>query len=68
MKTPELIKKGLVICANDEGVCGVCPYYTGNLDCMGKLHHDAITCIQRLESTYSQVSKALCGNENETPD
>lgn len=49
MKTPDEIKNGLNICANDEGKCGDCPYYNGNLDCMGKLHRDAIAYIERLE-------------------
>ena len=67
MKTPYEIKKGLECCTEENGRCLECPYPIG-YKCAAEPMKDALAYIQRLESTYSQVSKALCGKENATLD
>lgn len=71
MKSPDEIKKGLECCANTKTCANyTCPYY-GSYDiskCIQHLCDDSVTYINQLESTYSQVSKALCGKENATSD
>ena len=70
MKTPEEIKKGLECCQTIVR-CSICPYHDiGDIvaECTAQLSGDALDYIQRLESTVSQVRKALCGKENATLD
>lgn len=67
MKTPEKIKKGLECMRTNKPFCAECAYVDCNL-CEPVIAKDALACIQQLESTYSQVSKALCGKENATLD
>jgi hypothetical protein len=71
MKTPEEIKKGLKTHAN-FGICMIdCPYDSPancEYSCTNEFAKDALAYIQQLEATYSQVSKALCGKGNATPD
>ena len=57
-KTPEEIKRNLRGCRDKE----LCQFCDDELHCKDK--RNALAYIQQLESTYSQVSKALCGNEN----
>ena len=65
MKTPDEIKKGLSVCATLDGDCENCPYDDGKqLTCVDRSRRDALAYIIQLESTYNQVSKALCGKEN----
>lgn len=68
MRTPEEIKKGLYVCAKLDGDCESCPYDDRTIFCEDKIRKDALAYIQQLESTYSQVSKALCDKENATLD
>ena len=74
MKTPEEIRKGLDDCMprwNEKKLtvrCDDCAYKGNGLWCRNMLFKDASTYIQQLESTVSQVSKALCGKENATLD
>ena len=79
MKTPEEIKRGLECCRVTVG-CKNCPYNTGEFGCQLRNRDDALAYIQQLEtenhqlltkaqqleSTISQVSKALCGKEKAT--
>lgn len=72
MKSPDEIKKGAECCTvlfPDD--CVGCPYNGSGLicensDCLTKLIKDQLAYIQRLESTASQVSKALCGKDSAT--
>lgn len=65
MKKPEEIKKGLECCTNDSYVCDEkCPYF--GTDCAAKMHVEVLAYIQQLETSYSQVGKALCGKKNAT--
>ena len=68
MKTPEEIKRGLEGCGGLDGDCENCPYDEQTIYCNDRLMRDALAYIQQLESTVSQVSKALCGKENATLD
>lgn len=69
MKTPEEIKKGLQHCAVPGIVtCMGCPYDDGHIDCTKDKNTDALAYVLQLESTYSQVSKALCDKENATQE
>ncbi|MBP3541836.1 MAG: hypothetical protein J6K72_08530 [Clostridia bacterium] len=67
MKTLEETKKGLECCGKVDHCKGHCPYdglgYS-IVACTGRLSRDALSHIQQLETSYSQVSKALCGKEN----
>lgn len=67
MKTPEEIKKGLAACSADEchGQHEGCTYQD-QFFCTMRMCGDALAYIQQLESTVSQVSKALCAKENAT--
>lgn len=64
-KTPDETKKGLECCKLSE--CERCPY-NPYVYCGKAKNGDDLAYIQWLESTYSQVSKALCGKENATLD
>jgi hypothetical protein len=70
-KTPDEIKKGLKQCSSGLAACSCeCPYHedgTCNSDAFS-VEKDALAYIQQLESTISQVSKALCGKENATAE
>lgn len=68
MKTPGEIKKGLECCWDDG--CAACPYddECDQTNHFVDLAKDALALIQQLESTYSQVSKALCGKGNATAE
>lgn len=72
MKKPEEIKKGLEYCApawkgDHWKTCDQnCPYSSEASFCKTVLNGDAIGYIQKLESTISQVSNALCDKENAT--
>ena len=70
-KTSDEIKKGLKCCSKIEGCKnGGCSYYdlgSGSI-CIPAMTGDALAYIQQLESTVSQVIKALCGKENATLD
>lgn len=69
MKTPEEIKKGLECCSSlDSDMCLQCPYDDGYIACCLDKNQDALAYIIQLESTISQVNKALCGKENATLD
>lgn len=82
MKPPDEIKKGLNICGELDGDCDNCAYAGFKVFRMDRLRQDALTYIQqleakdakqsqyiaKLEASYSQVSKALCGKENATLD
>ena len=73
MKTPEEIKKGLECCPGQYSSigCGKCPYSIDGRYCGrngDQPMKDALTYIQQLEASYSQVSKALCDKENATLD
>ena len=70
MKTPDEIKKGLEM-HYTAGRCKECPYTTDSAfkkTCFQLVAADALAYIQQLESSYNQVSKALCGKENATTD
>ena len=44
-----------------------CPYQTVRRNyCRNAMHQDALDYIETLESTYDQVSEALCGKKNAT--
>ena len=66
MKTPDEIKKGLEVCKRHH--CDRGCIFAGTKMCYVTLHKDALAYIQQLESTVSQVSKALCGKDNATFD
>ena len=72
MKTPEEIKKSLKYCST-KIMCSTCPSKRsideikrdGRL-CSDMLIKDTMEYIGQLESTYGQVSKALCGKDSAT--
>ena len=72
MKTPEEIKKSLKYCRT-KIMCSTCPSKRsideikrdGRL-CSDMLIKDTMEYIGQLESTYGQVSKALCGKDSAT--
>lgn len=67
MKTPDEIKKGLLCCSHSDMPCSECPYDgICNTDSGETPEDDAVGLIDQLLSSYSQVSKALCGKENAT--
>lgn len=69
MKTPDEIKRGLICCSHSELPCSECPYDgLCNTDSGQTPEDDAVALIDKLQSTYSQVSKALCGKEKATLD
>ena len=69
MKTSDEIKKGLECCIACPPKCLECPYSnTCDLPFGDMPEKDALAYIRLLESTYSQVSKALCGKENAVLD
>lgn len=49
MKTPDEIKKGLLICSGGFGDCAECPYHQTPAACM-KLSENALEYIQQLEN------------------
>lgn len=66
MKTPEETKKGLECCVFDDVEnrypnCSGCPY-ENHTNCENRLRSDSLAYIQQLESSYSQVKKALSDN------
>ncbi len=72
MKTPEEIRKAMSYCCM-KIMCGKCPYKRSideikcdGLLCYEKLNKDVREYIGQLESTYGQVSKALCGKDSAT--
>ena len=80
-RTTEEIKRGLETCIGEcRANKPHCPYHTCGNGCMDTMNRDALALIQQLEAKdtkqyqiiaelnarYSQVSKALCGNENAT--
>lgn len=77
-KTPDEIKKGLKCCNTGKSpACEFCSYKSFELGPHGvhyvnyhceQLQIDSLAYIQQLESTYGQVSKALCGKENATAE
>lgn len=70
MKTSEEIKRGLVTCT--ELVMPADVQHAAMADALAYIqqleteNHQLLTKAQQLESTISQVSKALCGKENAT--
>lgn len=66
-KTPDEIKKGLLCCSHSDMSCSECPYDgLCNTDSGETPEDDAAGLIDQLLSSYSQVSKALCGKGNAT--
>lgn len=53
MKTPDEIKKGLLICGGGFGDCAECPYHQTPAACM-KLSQDALAYIQQLEAALTE--------------
>lgn len=71
MKIPEYIKQDIIDCMDEAIVVNETGDAHDLLDFADKAHvcmSTALTYIQQLESSYSQVSKALCGKENATLD
>ena len=70
MKTPEEIKRGLVTCT--ELVMPADVQHAAMADALAYIqqleteNHQLLTKAQQLESTISQVSKALCSKEKAT--
>ena len=70
MKKPDEIKRGLVTCT--ELVMPADVQHAAMADALAYIqqleteNHQLLTKAQQLESTISQVSKALCGKENAT--
>ena len=60
MKTPEIIKKGLMYCNGNHPNCSGCPYDTDEdyeNKCLDDLQVDALDYIIQLESRLSQVER-----------
>ena len=74
MEKLEKVLKGFgccVVTVNEMNVkdCNLeCPYFHEGVFCKNALHSDGKKIIQKLESIYGHVKKALCGKENATPD
>ena len=61
MKTPEAIKKGLVMCSRSDGsgFCSDCPYEAdGNgVACITTVTADGLAYIQQLEAKLAEVER-----------
>lgn len=58
MKTPEEIKKGLLICGGGFGDCAECPYHQTPAACM-KLSQDALAYIHQLENHIGELTEKV---------
>ena len=66
MKTPEEIKKGLLICGGGFGDCAECPYHQTPAACM-KLSQDALAYIQQLEHQIGELTEMVAQLEAAQP-
>lgn len=66
MKTPDEIKKGLLICSGGFGDCAECPYHQTPAACM-KLSEDALAYIQQLEHRISELTEKVAQLEAAQP-
>ena len=66
MKTPEEIKKGLLICGGGFGDCAECPYHQTPAACM-KLSQDALAYIQQLEHQIGEPTEMVAQLEAAQP-
>ena len=58
MKTPDEIKKGLLICSGGFGDCAECPYHQIPAACM-KLSQDALDYIHQLENHIGELTEKV---------
>ena len=58
MKTPDEIKKGLLICSGGFGDCAECPYHQIPAACM-KLSQDALAYIHQLENHIGELTEKV---------
>ena len=66
MKTPDEIKKGLLICSGGFGDCAECPYHQIPAACM-KLSQDALAYIHQLENHIGKLTEKVMRFEAEQP-
>lgn len=66
MKTPDEIKKGLLICGGGFGDCAECPYHQTPAACM-KLSQDALAYIQQLEHQIGELTEKVAQLEEAQP-
>ena len=66
MKTPDEIKKGLLICSGGFGDCAECPYHQTPAACM-KLSENALEYIQQLERRIGELTEKVAQLEAAQP-
>lgn len=66
MKTPDEIKKGLLICSGGFGDCAECPYHQIPAACM-KLSQDALAYIHQLENHIGELTEKVAQLEAAQP-
>lgn len=66
MKTPDEIKKGMLICGGGFGDCAECPYHQTPAACM-KLSQDALAYIQQLEHQIGELTEMVAQLEAAQP-